>query len=732
MNNVSYAIILILFITLNLISGLQPVIAQQDYETRALEFYDTAQKETNPQTKIDYLEAAVEFKPDFVLARFQLAGLYVDNQNFEKAKNQYNKILDYETDNVYAYNGLGDVFFLEERYKDALDSYQFALKLNSTLKETQDNITKVKNRIRVVDQYEKGQVAFEKGDWQNAKQCFEQVIRLEPKYRDAAAQLKTINRTMINIENYSQGRQFLENATRNQSRTQYEQALTCFERVAADYKDTKSKIREIQQALQKLRQPVQEPIQNPPEPIKKQVEVKPEPKKNNLAADENRAGIAALENHDYESAIAHFRAALDADYNLQSARDYLNYTQGILALDMKRWIDAKLFFEQVSSANPNFQAAQLGNLYARGQIKYNLGEKDAARQLFQEVIQSDSTYRDVVALMDSLLVTAAPKTVVWNSWWLVIIFAAGVIVLVILRVQQRHKENRPIEKSARVGNGFKELTARDLLMGRYTDISELGHGAMGKVYKAKDIKLDRTIVLKTIRLDMDVNEKRFQEYKQRFLREARAAGRLNHPNIITIYDVEEKDDVFFISMEYLNGTNLLEVLRDEKLLAPARAAKIIHQCCQALELAHENNIVHRDIKPSNIMLLRDNFVKIVDFGVAKLDTSTMTHMGTTVGTPSYMSPEQIEGRATDGRSDLFSLGVVFYEMLTGEKPFKGETITTVIAKILKDSPTPPTALKYHLPAKTDTIIEKMLAKEPKSRYQHARNVIADLNKVFKF
>jgi len=428
--------------------------------------------------------------------------------------------------------------------------------------------------------------------------------------------------------------------------------------------------------------------------------------------------------------------ALELSPGFQPAADNLKYANGLLFLNQRKWIDARILLNEVPQSNSNYSFAQLGILYAMGMIEKERGDFQSALSQFETIVKQHANFRDAATLISEL--KAQSEEASGNGFLkdnlLMIVGGLLIVLVVLIVINQKNKIGTKLKKSEPLSmmnkKIAKEITNEKIILGRYTDIQELGRGAMGRVYKSRDIKLERTVVLKTIRLDLDVSTERYLEIKKRFLREARAAGKLNHPNIVIIYDVEEEDDVFFISMEYIEGRNLSQILQVEKMIEPRRATNIISQCCQALEVAHENGIIHRDIKPSNIMVLNKDLIKIVDFGVAKLETSTITHIGTSVGTPSYMSPEQIEGKDTDGRSDLFSLGVVFYEMLTGVKPFKGDSITTVIAKILKDSPPPPTELKYHLPAKIDEIILKMLAKKSNERYSHAKEVIADLEKLF--
>lgn len=261
-------------------------------------------------------------------------------------------------------------------------------------------------------------------------------------------------------------------------------------------------------------------------------------------------------------------------------------------------------------------------------------------------------------------------------------------------------------------------------IGRYEIISELGQGAMGVVYRARDPLLERTVAIKTISLDLSKDE--FEEFEQRFYREARSAGRLNHPNIVTIHDVGNTDNIAYMAMEYLEGVELRDILDAGESLSLERIAEIAAQVAEGLAFAHEHGVVHRDIKPSNIMILRNGVAKITDFGIALIPSSSRTLAGMVLGSPKYMSPEQVVGQDVDGRSDIFSLGVLLYEMLTGQPPFSGENISAVMFRILNEMPTAPRTLKPELPEAFDYIVAKALAKHPDDRYQNASDMAEDL------
>lgn len=262
-------------------------------------------------------------------------------------------------------------------------------------------------------------------------------------------------------------------------------------------------------------------------------------------------------------------------------------------------------------------------------------------------------------------------------------------------------------------------------LGRYEITGELGQGAMGVVYAARDPLIDRVVAIKTINLALAKEEK--EEYEGRFYQEARAAGRLNHPNIVTIYDVGKSGDIAYIAMELLQGRELRDIMNDGVLLPVDQVLDITAQVATGLAYAHEHEIVHRDIKPSNVMVIRDGHVKITDFGIARMESAAVrTQSGMVLGSPKYMSPEQVMGRDIDERSDIFSLGVMLYEMLTGQAPFNGDNVNTIMYQTLNAIPLPPNQINPAVPEMLDFILIKALAKDPADRYQKAKEFADDL------
>ncbi len=262
-------------------------------------------------------------------------------------------------------------------------------------------------------------------------------------------------------------------------------------------------------------------------------------------------------------------------------------------------------------------------------------------------------------------------------------------------------------------------------LGRYEIIAELGRGAMGIVYKAYDPLIERYVAIKTIRLQA-LSEMERKEYEARFYQEAKAAGHLNHPNIVTIHDLGESGDVAYIAMELMEGRELQEMIDGKRRLLITDALNIAIQVAAGLSYAHQRGIVHGDIKPSNIMVLGDNLAKIADFGIARMASAKSTQADVIYGTPSFMSPEQILGKSIDARSDIFSLGVVLYYMLTDRLPFTGDNINALMHQIANVAPEKPSSLNPAISEALDAVIYKCLAKNPDNRYANAKELAEGL------
>lgn len=303
---------------------------------------------------------------------------------------------------------------------------------------------------------------------------------------------------------------------------------------------------------------------------------------------------------------------------------------------------------------------------------------------------------------------------------------------------QKLQRAQKLEETVILGGGNMSSAAATMILspgndekpmlGRYQVEKELGKGAMGVVYLGRDPKINRVVAIKTLALANEFEGDELAEIKERFFREAETAGRLNHPNIVTIYDAGEEHDLAYIAMEFLHGHDLARYVKPDTLLSTNKVVNIVYKSALALDYAHQNNIVHRDIKPANIMYDPDkNSIKITDFGIARITDASKTKTGTVLGTPTYMSPEQVAGKKVDGRSDLYSLGVMFYQMLSGVAPFRGESMATLMFKIAND---PHASVFEARPELSDalpciaSVIDKALAKDPAERYQTGQEFAA--------
>ena len=264
------------------------------------------------------------------------------------------------------------------------------------------------------------------------------------------------------------------------------------------------------------------------------------------------------------------------------------------------------------------------------------------------------------------------------------------------------------------------------MLGRYRVLKELGRGAMGLVYLGKDPTIQRFVAIKTMRLDQVDSDDKLQDVKARFFREAESTGRLSHPNIVTIYDAGEENDLGYIAMELIEGTPLKQWARKPNLMPVNEVLLTVATVADALDYAHQQGVVHRDIKPANIMLTKDRVVKVMDFGIAKMASSSKTQTNIVMGTPTYMSPEQIAGKKVDGRSDIFSLGVVLFELLTGQLPFTADNLSAVLFSIAHHPHPAIQTLRPDLPLMVQEIVDRALQKELPHRYRRAEEFASEL------
>ncbi len=302
-------------------------------------------------------------------------------------------------------------------------------------------------------------------------------------------------------------------------------------------------------------------------------------------------------------------------------------------------------------------------------------------------------------------------------------------------LKDRVKRTQNLEETVVLGRGSGTrkdplLVSGDVekpMLGRYEVSKEIGRGAMSVVYEGLDPKINRKVAIKTIMLSAEFEDDELDAAKERFFREAETAGRLNHPDIVTIFDAGEEDDLAYIAMEYLTGEHLNGHTRKDNLLPPVKVLEIMARAAEALGYAHDKNVVHRDIKPANIMYEPvSETVKVTDFGIARVTDASKTKTGIVLGTPSYMSPEQLSGQRVDGRSDLFSLGVTIYQLLTGELPFKADSLGGLMFKITSEAPTPLSAARPELPDCVENVILSLLEKEREDRIESGTEVATQI------
>ncbi|MCI0697211.1 serine/threonine-protein kinase [candidate division KSB1 bacterium] len=317
---------------------------------------------------------------------------------------------------------------------------------------------------------------------------------------------------------------------------------------------------------------------------------------------------------------------------------------------------------------------------------------------------------------------------VWvKSLGIILAIAAAGSVTALLRQRFGVKRSVAFSLGDTSEAAVTDAQGRLVRLGRFEIVGEIGAGAMGKIYEGFDPTINRRVAIKTIRTDIAAIGG--ERLRQRFLREAQAAGTLNHPNIVTIYQADEAGPYSFIAMEFVEGETLEQVIEKRAPLPLEEICRIVTSICDALDYAHHHGVVHRDIKPANVMITNDGVVKVMDFGIAHVDYSTLTQEGAVLGTPSYMSPEQIRGDKVDGQSDIFSLGVIVYEMATGNRPFLGESLATISSRILAQMPVHASALNPKLSPAFDAMLVQAMAKDKTKRFATAKEFAEALKAV---
>ncbi|HEY2781865.1 MAG TPA: serine/threonine-protein kinase [Steroidobacteraceae bacterium] len=373
-------------------------------------------------------------------------------------------------------------------------------------------------------------------------------------------------------------------------------------------------------------------------------------------------------------------------------------------------------FAELKGRKPN--ATVLGDLYTLGNQLEQRGRTIQATAVYRHLARFDNTYKDVGARLRRLMDTdrAKAKTAAAAT-----AESAAAMSATTPNLRAAPKE-RPAAAAAAAAVPDSER------LGRYQLEREIGRGAMGVVYLGRDTAINRMVAIKAIPLAAEFSDTELVEARSRFFREAETAGRLNHPNIVTIYDVGEERGLAYIAMEYLKGRHLSDYAKSNNLLEPRKVLEVIARTADALGFAHKQQVVHRDIKPANLMYdPSTDVLKITDFGIARLSGAGSTRTGIVLGTPSFMSPEQLEGRTVTGHSDLFSLGVSLFQLLTGQLPFTADSMTGLMQQIAEAPHPPLRAFRPDLPACVESVIDRALAKNPEARYDSGAQMAAALD-----
>ena len=366
-------------------------------------------------------------------------------------------------------------------------------------------------------------------------------------------------------------------------------------------------------------------------------------------------------------------------------------------------------FAELKGRKPN--ATVLSDLYTLGSQLEQRGRALQATAVYRHLARFDNTYRDVSARLRRLMDAerAKPKAAP----------APAAPEKIIASPQAPAAGGR--------AGAAVPAAANEQRLGRYQLEREIGRGAMGIVYLGRDTAINRMVAIKAIPLASEFSDAELVEARSRFFREAETAGRLNHPNIVTIYDVGEERGLAYIAMEYLKGRHLSDYAKSNNLMEPRKVLGIIAHTADALGFAHKQQVVHRDIKPANLMYdPAADILKITDFGIARLSGAGSTRTGIVLGTPSFMSPEQLEGRTVTGHSDLFSLGVSLFQLLTGQLPFAADSMTGLMQQIAEMPHPPLRAFRPDLPACVESVVDRALAKNPDARYDSGAQMAAAL------
>jgi hypothetical protein len=387
-------------------------------------------------------------------------------------------------------------------------------------------------------------------------------------------------------------------------------------------------------------------------------------------------------------------------------------------------------FAELKGRKPN--ATVLSDLYTLGSQLEQRGRAPQATAVYRHLARFDNTYRDVAQRLRRLMDAerakpAAPNRAPAASPGSRAAPASSAASTPASTPASFAAASAAAASAAGSANAAAPASADMQRLGRYQLEREIGRGAMGIVYLGRDTAINRMVAIKAIPLASEFSDAELVEARSRFFREAETAGRLNHPNIVTIYDVGEERGLAYIAMEYLKGRHLSDYAKSDTLMEPRKVLEVIGRTADALGFAHKQQVVHRDIKPANLMYdSSTDILKITDFGIARLSGAGSTRTGIVLGTPSFMSPEQLEGRTVTGHSDLFSLGVSLFQLLTGQLPFTADSMTGLMQQIAEVPHPPLRAFRPDLPVCVETVVDRALAKNPDARYDSGAHMAAAL------
>ncbi|MFQ5770670.1 MAG: protein kinase, partial [bacterium] len=712
----------------------------------------------------------VEFAPAFTA----LGCTYFNLHDWPAAINAFEKSIRLNTNQTVVWNKLGDAYLHTKEYVKSIEAYQHALSLDPDLKEAQVHLTIARSRANPDWWLQRFETIKSSGALKDAIELLQKAQAMYPEEEEISRKLQEASLEL----DYTHGLKALADEN-------WHLALEIFQRLNPEYKDTALKLKEARTAsavkidtlsadsifVRSQDQPAVQ-LEDATKPSKIAQEAKKQTETQNKSqANEDKKlairkasrtplwdslivttdplpSITALKDDSVYSALTtdslfSLKAIKDADLFSKKVSVFLNGSNANLHTEGQRFPKAP---ETATESNSNsflvtivlwVSSILIGSLLIIGLTYVIIKNKQPVPVATEKESASNQLETTVTVEMSKPIKSANSKSTdeVFRDHVASItpikfdpVETAGILN----KSSESHKEKTSpidevsLQETRTILGGIKKVKR----IGRYILEKEIGRGSMGLIYKAWDPKLDRTVVIKQVAFDFDHNSHDVANLKDRLFREARAAGRLNHPNIVIIYDVDEEENYSYIVMEFVQGRDLKLLLEQEKIFTLLRTTNIIRQICSALNFAHQNGIVHRDIKPSNIILTNHDKVKVADFGIAQVPhLGTLTQTGSIIGTPFYMSPEQIEGRKLDGRSDIFSVGVLLYEMLTALHPFDGENIPGVVYKIVHKEPKSPSQVNKNLPAALDKIVARALAKEPEERYATAHELSIDLEKV---